>query len=193
MDYSAALQAFEDRERALITDNIRSYGVHLTYVAPDLEEGECLQCRELGEESPGGGDHVADVLGGPERLPPRLEQPFCYTTGLHGIGHPELLVLGLARDLSTHLLNMVAQQVTGHHQDLMPGQLVPRIGLRILVEEIPNPGMVIFRANDYYDRSLVDSVPAYQLTWADPDGRFPWEKGHVSGAWGQPRPGTYRA
>lgn len=193
MDKSAALRAFEDRERSMITEHIRRYGVHLTYVAPELAEGECRHCSELGDAAPEVGDQVAALLGGPEGLPPRLGQPFCYTTGLYGVGHPELVVLGLPQDASLALLNTVAHQVTGHHQDLVPGQLVPHISLRVLVEEIPNPGMVVFHTNSYYDRPLWESAPAYQLTWTDLDGRFPWDRGHVGGPWGQPRPGTYRA
>lgn len=191
MDSSAALRAFEDRQRSMITDHIRTHGVHLVYVAP---AGECDCCRELGAAAPSDvGDQVADLHGGPEGLPPRLGQPFCYTTGLYGIGHPELVVLGLPQDVSMRLLNAAAHQVTGHRQDLVPGQLVPHLEPQLLVEEIPNPGMVVFQANNYYQRPFHASVPAYQLTWADGAGLFPWEQGHEGGPWGQPRPGTYRA
>jgi hypothetical protein len=189
---SAALRAYEDRERSMISGHIRTHGVHLTYVAPDLK-GECACCRELGEATPDGGDSVAEQLDGAGDLPPRLHQPFCYTTGLYGIGHPELVLLGLPQDLSMALLNKVAHRVTGHHQDLVPGQLVPDLVPLVLPEEIPNPGMVVFQANNYYQRPLSASVPALQVTWADSEGRFPWDEGHVGGPWGQPRPGTYRA
>ncbi|WP_109474626.1 DUF4262 domain-containing protein [Ornithinimicrobium cavernae] len=191
MDDSAALKAFEDRQRSLMTEHIRTYGVHLTYVFGG-EEADCDCCRVLGDAAPDVGDPVAEQLGGPEGLPQRLGQPFCYTTGLYGVGHPELVVLGLPQDVSMALLNTAAHQVTGHHQDLVPGQLVPHLSLAVLVEEIPNPGMVVFEANNYYRRPFLESVPAYQLTWADPQGRFPWDEGH-EGPWAQPRPGTYRA
>ncbi|MCK0112192.1 DUF4262 domain-containing protein [Ornithinimicrobium sp. F0845] len=190
MDNSAALRAFEDRERSMITDHIRTHGVHLTYISTD---GGCDCCRELGEAAPGSSDTLAELVGGAEHLPARLSQPFCYTTGLYGVGHPELVVLGLPQDVSMALLNAVAHQVTGHRQDLVPGQLVPHLQPQILVEEIPNPGMVVFQANDYYHRPFFASVPAYQLTWSDPAGRFPWDEGHDGGPWEQPRPGTYRA
>lgn len=198
MDNNAALQAFEDRERSLITEHIREYGVHLTYVFSRTDErgetgAECACCRELGDAAPDVGDQVAEMFGGPEELPPRLDVPFCYTTGLHGVGHAELVVLGLPQDVSMALLNAAAHQVTGHRQDLVPGQLVPHLALSVLVEEIPNPGMVVFQANNFYGRPLLASVPAYQLTWADPFGRFPWDEGHAPGPWGQPRPGGYRA
>lgn len=192
MDNSAALQAFADRERAMITEHIRTHGVHVVYVFAGTE-GECSCCQELGEAAADVGDQVGEMFGGAAELPPRLEQPFGYTTGLYGIGHPELVVIGLPQDVAMTLLNVVAHQVTGHRQDLIPGQLVPHIAPQVLVEEIPNPGMVVFQANNYYNRPVLASVPAYQLTWADPQGRFPWDEGHDAGAWGQPRPGAYRA
>lgn len=80
-----------------------------------------------------------------------------------------------------------------HGQDLISGQLVPDVTPPILVEEIPNPGMVVFQANNYYQRPLFESVLAFQLTWSDPLGRFPWDEGHLGGPWDQPRPGSYRA
>lgn len=187
-----AMRAFEDRERSQITHNIRTHRVHLTYVSAD-PDAECDCCRELGGAAPDVGDQVAEALGMTEDLPPRLDVPFCYTTGLHGVGHPELVVLGLPPETSAALLNTAAHQVTDHRLDLVPGRLVPQMTPDVLVEEIPNPGMVVFQANNYYRRPWGDSVPAYQLTWADPTGRFPWDEGHVGGAWSQPRPGSYRA
>ncbi|QDO87243.1 DUF4262 domain-containing protein [Ornithinimicrobium ciconiae] len=190
MDISAAMRAFEDRQRSMITDHIRSHGVHLVYVAP---AGECDCCREVGEAAPDAGDQVADLLGRAQELPPRLDQPFCYTIGLFGIGHPELVVLGLPQDASMTVLNAAAHQVSGHRQDLVPGQVVPQLEPHLLVEEIPNPGMIVFQANNYYKRPLQASVPAYQLTWSDPAGRFPWDEGRQGGPWIQARPGDYRA
>lgn len=194
MDNSAALRAYEDRERAMITDHIRTHGVHLTYVFSG-DEAECACCAALGDAAPGAGegaDPIAEQLGGAEGLPPRLQVPFCYSTGLYGIGHPELVVLGLPQDLSMTILNVVAHSVTGHHRDLVPGQLVPDVSIPLLIEELPNPGMVLFQANNYYQRPFLESVPAYQVSWPDEHGRFPGEAGHRE-AERQPRPGTYRA
>ncbi len=38
------------------------------------------------------------------------------------------------------------------------------------MEELPNPGEVLFVANRHYDRPAELSVPAFQLTWQHPDG-----------------------
>lgn len=174
----------------MITDNIRRYGVHLTYVGGEGAAG-CACCRDGGEAEEG--DPLAHVVEDLDELPGRLAVPFCYTTGLFGVGHPELVVLGLAPSPAAHLLNVLAHRVIGHHGDLTPGELAVVDDLRVLVEEVPNPGMVLFEANGYYDRPLFASVPAYQLTWPDAEGRYPWDPGHRSVPCLQPRPGDYRA
>jgi Domain of unknown function (DUF4262) len=35
----------------------------------------------------------------------------------------------------------------------------------------------VLGANRFYQRPAEFSVPAYQLTWADAAGRFPWDTG----------------
>jgi Domain of unknown function (DUF4262) len=64
---------------------------------------------------------------------------------------------------------------------------------RILVEEVPNPGQILYQANAYYERSALQSVPALHLTWTDGLGRFPWDDGYALAAGHQPRPGTFQA
>lgn len=190
MSVSPARRASWDQERRTITDNIRRYGVHLTYVGGDASE-QCACCR-AGDDADDA-DPLAGVVADEEELPERLAGPFCYTTGLFGVGHPELVVLGLSPEPAAYLLNVLSHRVIEHGRDLTPGELIELEGPRLLVEEVPNPGMVLFEANGYYQRPLIASVPAYQLTWADPQGRFPWDEGHVPVPYPQPRPGRYRA
>ena len=64
---------------------------------------------------------------------------------------------------------------------------------RVTVEEIPNPGAIVFGANRHYQRPDEASVPALQLTYNDREGRFPWEPGYSVSRWIQPRPGEYTA
>lgn len=191
MSTEPAVQAYWDQQHRLMTDNIRRYGVHLTYVgAPE----DCACCRAGvppdGPESP---DVVADLVGGVEDLPERLSVPFCYTTGLFGVGHPELIVLGLSQLPAGVLLGQLAQHVLAGRDDLMPGEVIEMDGLKVLVEELPDPWMTTFQTFHYYDRPPGTSLPTYQLTWADPWGRFPWDDGHVPEPWPQRRPGRYRA
>lgn len=191
MSVSPARRAVWDQERRKITDNIRTHGVHLTYVG-GVASTQCACCR-AGVEADAGADPMAGVIDDLSALPGRLTVPFCYTTGLFGVGHPELVVLGLAPPPAAHLLNVLSHRVIEHQGDLTPGDLAEVEGLQVLVEEVPNPGMVLFEANGYYERPLIASVPAYQLTWHDAEGRFPWDEGHVPVPCLQPRPGEYRA
>ena len=122
------------------------------------------------------------------------EPPFGYTIGLFGLGHPELVIVGLGAENTHGILNRVAEGVAGG-RDLVVGELLqwPDWGGRLVVEELPNPGEVVLGANRFYERPPEFSVPAYQLTWAHADGTFPWDPGYPCGPECQPRPGTWRA
>lgn len=122
------------------------------------------------------------------------ETPFCYTVGLFGMGHPELLVFGLGMDDAAGLLNEVTAQIRAG-RDLAPGELVTFDSWqhRVLVEEVPNPGDIVFTANRHYDRPCEVSVPVFQLTFDDRHGRFPWDPGYSFAPWVQPRPGEFHA
>ena len=123
------------------------------------------------------------------------EPPFGYTIGLFGLGHPELVVVGLGVDTAHAVLQRVAEDVAAG-RDLVPGELVRwddgRPG-QLCVEPSPNPGEVLLGANRFYRRPPEHSVPAFQLTWTHEDGAFPWEPGWPCGPGCQPRPGTWRA
>ena len=121
------------------------------------------------------------------------EPAFGYTIGLFGLGHPELVVVGLSHDRSHGLLDALARLVAGG-RDLVAGEELRWDGVgAVVVEELPNPGDVVLGANRYYQRPAEVSVPAYQLTWAHADGSFPWDDGYPCGPECQPRPGTWRA
>ncbi|MGY1661504.1 DUF4262 domain-containing protein [Geodermatophilus sp. SYSU D00705] len=122
------------------------------------------------------------------------EPAFGYTVGLFGLGHPELVVVGLGPGATRRPLDDVAALVLGGRA-LVAGEfvaLVDRPG-RLFVEVCPNPGEILYSANRSYRRPAEESVPAYQLTWPSRDGTFPWEPGHPCGPVGRPRPGTWRA
>ena len=63
----------------------------------------------------------------------------------------------------------------------------------VVVEVCPNPGDVVLGANRFYCRPAEHSVPAYQLAWPHPDGRYPWDEGYRCPPGCQPRPGTWEA
>jgi len=122
------------------------------------------------------------------------QTPFAYTVGLWGMGHPELLVFGLDMRTATLLLNDVSARVRAGG-DLVAGALLSFEGWhhRVTVETLPNPAEIVFAANRFYQRPDEFSVDAFQLTYDDRDGRFPWEAGYANAAWIQPRPGEFRA
>lgn len=130
-------------------------------------------------------------VGGDAR---RRATSFAYTVGLFGIGHPELLVLGLDPRTAALLLNDVADRVRGGG-DLLLGEVLEFDGWshRVIVERVPNPGEIAFAANRFYQRPDAFSVELLQLTYDDREGRFPWEDGYSRAHWIQPRPGEFRA
>jgi hypothetical protein len=122
------------------------------------------------------------------------EPPFAYTIGLFGLGHPELVVVGLGSGPASAILQAVAGLVRDG-RDLVPGELLT-VGdrARQLVPEVcPDPGDVVLGANRFYRRPPEHSVPALQLAWCSRDGAFPWDPGWPCGPGCQPRPGTWRA
>ncbi|QTE30116.1 DUF4262 domain-containing protein [Pengzhenrongella sicca] len=136
------------------------------------------------------GVHISYVFGDPQ-----LEQTsIAYTVGLFGIGHPELLAVGLDPDTAMSLLNDVAKRVRGGRQ-LVVGELLTfdAWGHRVVVEESPNPGEIVFTANSHYQRPPQASVAVLQLTYDDLGGRFPWDEAYAVDPWIQPRPGTFTA
>lgn len=122
------------------------------------------------------------------------EPCFGYTVGLFGMGHPELVAVGLGYEVTGALLNKVAGLVLDG-RDLVPGEvLTDDDGVpMVMIEPVPNPGEILFSANRFYQRPDEFSVPAFQLTWTHPGGLFPWDPGYPCGPGCQPRPGTWRA
>jgi hypothetical protein len=121
------------------------------------------------------------------------EPPFAYTIGLFGLGHPELVVVGLDHGSAHDLLQQAAALVAGG-RDLVPGERLGRgEQAAAIVEVLPNPGEVVLGANRFYERPPEYSVPALQLTWSAAGGAFPWDDEWPFGPARQPRPGTWCA
>jgi len=77
---------------------------------------------------------------------------------------------------------------------MLPGQIIEfeQWPHRIIPEEVPNPGDIVFAANNFYQRPDEYSVPVLQLSYDDNNGLFPWDDGYAAPEL-QPRPGTFRA
>ena len=162
--------AWLDQEDARTAECVRKYGVYLTYVGG----GSCC--------TPG-------CTGGDDDEGPA----FGYTVGLFGLGHPELVIVGTNADTAAAVLNDLAARIRDG-ANLVPGELItfddwPHL---IVPEQLPNPGAILFAANRFYARPSWASVPALQLSYDDPAGRFPWEEDYAAPDQ-QPRPGTWTA
>jgi hypothetical protein len=169
MEMNARLQAWLDQEDARIGTVIRRHGWAIEYIG-----GGC--CSAPGCD------------GGDDEGP-----PFAYTVGLFGLGHPELLAFGLDPDTACSLLNELGDLVRDDGA-LMPGVMIEfsEWEHRVVPEEVPNPGEIVFSANRFYKRPPGFSVEVLQLSYDDSQGRFPWEEDHRHPEL-QPRPGTFRA
>jgi hypothetical protein len=136
------------------------------------------------------GQFIQFVGGGPGSIPP----DFAYTVGLFGLGHPELVILSVGPQTACGVLNALGDRIRAG-ANLVPGELLTfdEWPHRIVVQEVPNPGEILFAANRHYQRPDAASVPAYQLTYDDKWGRFPWDDGYANRPELQPRPGTWTA
>lgn len=162
-------RAWHDQENARIVAMIRRWGWAITYVGGD-------SCSRPGCDC-GPGD-------GPS---------FAYTTGLFGLGHPELLVFGVEPHTASGLLNDLGSRIKGGAHLLAGVELVfEEWPHKVIPEVVPNPGEIVFEANLFYKRPDAASVPVLQLSYNDVKGRYPWEDGYAAPEL-QPRPGTFRA
>jgi hypothetical protein len=159
-----------DQHQRWVADNIRKHGVAIQGV---------------------GGDHCPQCPGGIAQIRSKL---FAYTIGMFGIGHPEFLIFPKSFEDAHLALNALAHRVHRHGEQFMPGQVVDFKGWRhrATLEEVPNPGEIVYRANYFYQRPDEASVPVLQLTLDDMAGKFPWEEGCSWTARQQPRPGEFR-
>lgn len=160
------IQAWLDQLAAPRMETIQRYGWSIQYVGGG---GCCVPSCGCDDEGPA----------------------FAYTIGLAGLGHPELLDFGVDPATAGMVLNELGGRIS---ETLLPGQMIeleerPR---RIVPEEVPNPGEIVFGANSFHERPDSASVPVLQLTYEDVAGRLPWDD-VCCVAERQPRPGTFRA
>jgi hypothetical protein len=162
-------QAWLDQEDTRVAQTIRRRGWYIEYV---------LSCRRTT----------------PDGDSPHLEgPPFAYTVGLFGMGHPELLIVGVPPITASDVLDTLGERIRAG-ADIVSGELITSEDWhrRIIAEQVPNPGEIAFAANRHYWRPPEYSVPVLLLSYDDEAGRFPGEHGHAEPD-AQPRPGTFRA
>lgn len=167
--FTPEIAAFFDQEDARLADQIRRFGVSVQMIGG----GRC--------SAPGCCSPVSD-------------RPFAYTVGLFGIGHPELVVVGLDISESSRALN-AASRLVWEGGRILPGVegTVTGWDRRFVAEAVPNPGDIAFNANNFYRRPAEFSVPLLQLSYPDKRGRFPSDPSYSGSRKRQPRPGEWDA
>ena len=87
---------------------------------------------------------------------------------------PELLIFGVPPGTAAGILNALGERIVDG-EALLPGQLVSldEWPHRIIPEEVPNPGEIVFGANRFYKRRARHSVPVLQLSYDDVRGQVP--------------------
>jgi hypothetical protein len=114
------------------------------------------------------GWHATGVFGGGAL--------FMYTTGLTGGDHPELVITGLPADAAHGVLAAAVDVIRGG-TPLVPGRDYEGIaaGFPVRFREVDQDNCThpLSVTTLYYGKR----VPALQLLWPDPEGRFPGEPG----------------
>jgi len=166
----ARIQAWIDQDDANTTAIIRRHGWMVRYVGGGA-------CNVPGCE----GDDNDD------------QPSFAYTVGMFGLGHPELLIFDVSPSTATGVLNELGERIR-EGDTLIPGRPITfdQWGHRVVLEEVPNPGEIVFSANRFYRRPADHSVDVLQVTYDDNKGLFPWDDGYVA-VGNQPRPGSFTA
>ncbi|WP_311061595.1 DUF4262 domain-containing protein [Pseudomonas aeruginosa] len=108
-----------------------------------------------------------------------------YTMGLSDQGLPELLLFGIGGEPAMEILNTAADMLrSGELPVDVPVEKL--LNLPIVVKAVPPEAAAeyIVQANGRAGRQL----PALQLVWPDPEGRFAWEPQFDEGFRFQPAP-----
>ena len=147
----------------------------------------CWLCDHPGSTPDDYLDHVRALIAergwavqGVER--DRAHPPWAYTTGLTGLGRPELVLTGMPLSRAASLLNDVAGHLT-HSAPPAPGEQVRLPGGPLIeIVEVAEPAAHLETAVSLYGPQIL----ALQMVHADRRGRWPWEAGYRGVRGGQP-------
>lgn len=115
---------------------------------------------------------VVGVIGGAQT------PPVCYTVGLHSLGYPELIMVGLNMDAGQSILNDAAQQVIDSGSARQSGDVLDKVAnLPLIVVEVDDIELLkeySAMASNLYG---LDQYRLQQIVMPDPVGKFPWDEG----------------
>ena len=123
----------------------------------------------------GHGKHVIGVARSSDD--PTDFLPFSYTIGNHGLGLPELLLVGGAGDLYAQILNVLGKVQRERGHALQHGELVDftaRLPARVVDAGQKGRDEYAIQAGVFYD---TDDVAICQILLPDQHGRFPGDPG----------------
>jgi len=122
------------------------------------------------------GWHVLGVSPDPGETGP----PFAYSIGLYyTLGHPEIVVTGLAPEVSQRLINVVGER-SRSETPVLPGRRYADIaeGYDVAFRTVPRALYEDYLGYAlWFYRQLAGDFPVFQLIWPDKAGRFPEEIG----------------
>lgn len=111
------------------------------------------------------------------------KSPFAYTIGLHALGAPELLMMGLPPRTSARLLNSIACGVVDDGTTLRPAMHIDYQSEYLLeVVEVEHPDVHLKFASGIFGTG----IRALQLVWTDDSRQWPWDRGWTRGHRPQP-------
>lgn len=108
--------------------------------------------------------------------------PFAYTVGLTEHRLPELLVTGVSPHHAVDLLNRVALAAVGGTALSAGMQMRLDGGPLVEVVEVAQPDAHLYLACAFFG----PSITAFQMVWADSQGRWPWVRDFDDGRGSQP-------
>ncbi|MGI9164722.1 MAG: DUF4262 domain-containing protein [Mycobacterium sp.] len=111
------------------------------------------------------------------------DQPFGYTVGLHRLGLPELMIMGLPPEESACVLRSIAHDMVDDGRDLRPPLHINFQGeLFLEVVKVEHPDVHLGAAVALFG----PDIRALQLVWTDDHSSWPWDRGWIHGRRRQP-------
>jgi len=115
---------------------------------------------------------VGRTINEPEDYP-----TFVYSTGFYLIDkHPEMIVAGLGMEIGHSVLwefyEKIKEGTRYKDGELVHGMLAN--GVPVKLKAVPTPGRPLNVARAFHH---LESVPALQIVWPDPENRFPGDPG----------------
>lgn len=140
-------QSIEDYAN-VIEDLIRRHGWALQYVNSDSE----LEVRSSDEGE--------------------IVPAYCYTVGLTGHGHPEIVMTGRSPGESAAVLNVLARRVLVGSEAPVAGSEQAAAGFELSFVDVTHCADWLTMAYRIYPGAGVQAV---QAVWRDVEGHLPWE------------------